>query len=160
MQLLICSQNLPSFFPSQALPSIYFFSLFASLCHSCALSLLCPNWQIRQNPLEHFRKYRRPRRFKIKGRSVEVSSSVVQTQNTFRTRKSSELEDLCPILILYGFPKLVGKLKEMKFLIVRDDSGNTTVFLWKKGEDTNVISLTMGFNIKTIIKYQRYLMVK
>ncbi|XP_031474805.1 ADP-ribosylation factor-like protein 2 isoform X1 [Nymphaea colorata] len=51
--------------------------------------------------------------------------------------------------------KIKRREKEMRILIVGlDNSGKTTIVLRINGEDTSVISPTLGFNIKTI-KYQR-----
>ncbi|XP_068645196.1 ADP-ribosylation factor-like protein 2 isoform X2 [Aristolochia californica] len=52
--------------------------------------------------------------------------------------------------------KIKRKEKEMRILMVGlDNSGKTTIVLHINGEDTSVISPTLGFNIKTI-NYQRY----
>lgn len=52
--------------------------------------------------------------------------------------------------------KIKKKEKEMRILMVGlDNSGKTTIVLKINGEDTSVISPTLGFNIKTI-KYQKY----
>ncbi|XP_010548333.1 PREDICTED: ADP-ribosylation factor-like protein 2 isoform X2 [Tarenaya hassleriana] len=52
--------------------------------------------------------------------------------------------------------KIKKKEKEMRILMVGlDNSGKTTIVLKINGEDTSVISPTLGFNIKTI-SYQRY----
>ncbi|CDY13039.1 BnaC07g03380D [Brassica napus] len=52
--------------------------------------------------------------------------------------------------------KIKKKEKEMRILMVGlDNSGKTTIVLKMNGEDTSVISPTLGFNIKTII-YQKY----
>ncbi|KAG8478751.1 hypothetical protein CXB51_028647 [Gossypium anomalum] len=52
--------------------------------------------------------------------------------------------------------KIKRKEKEMRILMVGlDKSGKTTIVLKINGEDTSVISLTLGFNIKTIT-YQKY----
>ncbi|KAG1368503.1 ADP-ribosylation factor [Cocos nucifera] len=52
--------------------------------------------------------------------------------------------------------KIKRKEKEMRILMVGlDNSGKTTIVLKINGEDTSVISPTLGFNIKTI-KYQKY----
>ncbi|KAK4541775.1 hypothetical protein RGQ29_022134 [Quercus rubra] len=47
--------------------------------------------------------------------------------------------------------KIKKKEKEMRILMVGlDNSGKTTIVLKINGEDTSVISPTLGFNIKTI----------
>ncbi|KAB2087373.1 hypothetical protein ES319_A04G099400v1 [Gossypium barbadense] len=47
--------------------------------------------------------------------------------------------------------KIKRKEKEMRILMVGlDNSGKTTIVLKINGEDTSVISPTLGFNIKTI----------
>ncbi|PKU81279.1 ADP-ribosylation factor-like protein 2 [Dendrobium catenatum] len=52
--------------------------------------------------------------------------------------------------------KIKRKEKEMRILMVGlDNSGKTTIVLKINGEDTSIISPTLGFNIKTI-KYQKY----
>ncbi|KAG5594465.1 hypothetical protein H5410_035697 [Solanum commersonii] len=52
--------------------------------------------------------------------------------------------------------KIKRKEKEMRILMVGlDNSGKTTIVLKINGEDTSVISPTLGFNIKTIM-YQKY----
>nr|GMC65052.1 ADP-ribosylation factor-like protein 2 [Ipomoea batatas] len=52
--------------------------------------------------------------------------------------------------------KIKKKEKEMRILMVGlDNSGKTTIVLKINGEDTSVISPTLGFNIKTIA-YQKY----
>ncbi|VAI26548.1 unnamed protein product [Triticum turgidum subsp. durum] len=52
--------------------------------------------------------------------------------------------------------KIKRKEKEMRILMVGlDNSGKTTIVLKINGEDTSVISPTLGFNIKTI-QYQKY----
>ncbi|KAF6986616.1 hypothetical protein CFC21_004347 [Triticum aestivum] len=52
--------------------------------------------------------------------------------------------------------KIKRKEKEMRILMVGlDNSGKTTIVLKINGEDTGVISPTLGFNIKTI-QYQKY----
>ncbi|CAN4097311.1 unnamed protein product [Withania somnifera] len=52
--------------------------------------------------------------------------------------------------------KVKRKEKEMRILMVGlDNSGKTTIVLKINGEDTSVISPTLGFNIKTIT-YQKY----
>ncbi|XP_047092007.1 ADP-ribosylation factor-like protein 2 isoform X2 [Lolium rigidum] len=52
--------------------------------------------------------------------------------------------------------KIKRKEKEMRILMVGlDNSGKTTIVLKINGEDTSVISPTLGFNIKTI-KYHKY----
>ncbi|KAL6551883.1 ADP-ribosylation factor-like protein 2 [Orobanche gracilis] len=52
--------------------------------------------------------------------------------------------------------KIKRKEKEMRILMVGlDNSGKTTIVMKINGEDTSVISPTLGFNIKTIA-YQRY----
>ncbi|GAY46883.1 hypothetical protein CUMW_100390, partial [Citrus unshiu] len=52
--------------------------------------------------------------------------------------------------------KIKKKEKEMRILMVGlDNSGKTTIVLKINGEDTSVISPTLGFNIKTIT-YQKY----
>ncbi|KAF6997851.1 hypothetical protein CFC21_014023 [Triticum aestivum] len=52
--------------------------------------------------------------------------------------------------------KIKRKEKEMRILMVGlDNSGKTTTVLKINGEDTSVISPTLGFNIKTI-QYQKY----
>ncbi|OMP11597.1 reverse transcriptase [Corchorus capsularis] len=52
--------------------------------------------------------------------------------------------------------KIKRKEKEMRILMVGlDNSGKTTIVLKINGEDTSVISPTLGFNIKTIT-YQKY----
>lgn len=52
--------------------------------------------------------------------------------------------------------KIKRKEKEMRILMVGlDNSGKTTIVLKINGEDTGVISPTLGFNIKTI-KYHKY----
>ncbi|XP_048502148.1 ADP-ribosylation factor-like protein 2 isoform X3 [Beta vulgaris subsp. vulgaris] len=52
--------------------------------------------------------------------------------------------------------KIKRKEKEMRILMVGlDNSGKTTIVLKINGEDTSVISPTLGFNIKTIA-YQKY----
>ncbi|ONK71147.1 uncharacterized protein A4U43_C04F5280 [Asparagus officinalis] len=52
--------------------------------------------------------------------------------------------------------KIKRKEKEMRILMVGlDNSGKTTIVLRINGEDTSIISPTLGFNIKTI-KYQKY----
>uniref|UniRef100_M1CXT1 ADP-ribosylation factor n=1 Tax=Solanum tuberosum TaxID=4113 RepID=M1CXT1_SOLTU len=52
--------------------------------------------------------------------------------------------------------KIKRKEKEMRILMVGlDNSGKTTIMLKINGEDTSVISPTLGFNIKTIT-YQKY----
>ncbi|KAB1212224.1 ADP-ribosylation factor-like protein 2 [Morella rubra] len=52
--------------------------------------------------------------------------------------------------------KIKRKEKEMRLLMVGlDNSGKTTIVLKINGEDTSVISPTLGFNIKTIT-YQKY----
>ncbi|PNY15163.1 putative adp-ribosylation factor at2g18390-like protein, partial [Trifolium pratense] len=51
--------------------------------------------------------------------------------------------------------KIKKKEKEMRILMVGlDNSGKTTIVLKINGEDTSVISPTLGFNIKTIT-YQK-----
>ncbi|KAH7661013.1 Small GTPase protein [Dioscorea alata] len=52
--------------------------------------------------------------------------------------------------------KIKKKEKEMRILMVGlDNSGKTTIVLKINGEDTSVISPTLGFNIRTI-RYQKY----
>ncbi|CAI0399906.1 unnamed protein product [Linum tenue] len=52
--------------------------------------------------------------------------------------------------------KIKRKEKEMRILMVGlDNSGKTTIVLKINGEDTSVISPTLGFNIKTIT-YHNY----
>ncbi|OWM74583.1 hypothetical protein CDL15_Pgr005163 [Punica granatum] len=52
--------------------------------------------------------------------------------------------------------KIKRKEKEMRILMVGlDNSGKTTIVMKINGEDTSVISPTLGFNIKTI-SYQKY----
>ncbi|MFQ6623469.1 hypothetical protein Gotur_003524 [Gossypium turneri] len=52
--------------------------------------------------------------------------------------------------------KIKRKEKEMRILMVGlDNSGKTTIVLKINGEDTSIISPTLGFNIKTI-SYQKY----
>ncbi|KAE9466976.1 hypothetical protein C3L33_01113, partial [Rhododendron williamsianum] len=52
--------------------------------------------------------------------------------------------------------KIKRKEKEMRILMVGlDNSGKTTIVLKINGEDTSVISPTLGFNIKTIT-YNKY----
>ncbi|KAL9671886.1 hypothetical protein QQ045_009459 [Rhodiola kirilowii] len=52
--------------------------------------------------------------------------------------------------------KIKRKEKEMRILMVGlDNSGKTTIVLKINGEDTSVISPTLGFNIKTIV-YDKY----
>ncbi|KAM1357169.1 hypothetical protein ACFX13_031919 [Malus domestica] len=52
--------------------------------------------------------------------------------------------------------KIKRKEKEIRILMVGlDNSGKTTIVLRINGEDTSVVSPTLGFNIKTII-YQKY----
>ncbi|KAF5176694.1 Adp-ribosylation factor-like protein [Thalictrum thalictroides] len=52
--------------------------------------------------------------------------------------------------------KIKKKEKEMRILMVGlDNSGKTTIVLRINGEDTSVISPTLGFNIRTI-NYQKY----
>ncbi|KAL9249928.1 ADP-ribosylation factor-like protein [Drosera capensis] len=52
--------------------------------------------------------------------------------------------------------KIKKKEKEMRILLVGlDNSGKTTIVLKINGEDTSVISPTLGFNIKTI-SYHKY----
>lgn len=52
--------------------------------------------------------------------------------------------------------KIKRKEKEMRILMVGlDNSGKTTIVLHINGEDTSVISPTLGFNIRTI-NYQKY----
>ncbi|KAJ4816353.1 ADP-ribosylation factor [Rhynchospora pubera] len=52
--------------------------------------------------------------------------------------------------------KIKRKEKEMRILMVGlDNSGKTTIVLKINGEDTSIISPTLGFNIKTIA-YQKY----
>ncbi|CAI0397408.1 unnamed protein product [Linum tenue] len=54
--------------------------------------------------------------------------------------------------------KIKRKEKEMRILMVGlDNSGKTTIVLKINGEDTSVISPTLGFNIKTIT-YHKYLL--
>ncbi|XP_043712163.1 ADP-ribosylation factor-like protein 2 [Telopea speciosissima] len=54
--------------------------------------------------------------------------------------------------------KIKRKEKEMRILMVGlDNSGKTTIVLRINGEDTSVISPTLGFNIKTI-KYGKYIL--
>ncbi|XP_020572235.1 ADP-ribosylation factor-like protein 2 [Phalaenopsis equestris] len=54
--------------------------------------------------------------------------------------------------------KIKRKEKEMRILMVGlDNSGKTTIVLKINGEDTSIISPTLGFNIKTI-KYQKYVL--
>ncbi|KAL9263423.1 ADP-ribosylation factor-like protein [Drosera capensis] len=50
--------------------------------------------------------------------------------------------------------KIKKKEKEMRILMVGfDNSGKTTIVLKINGEDTSVISPTLGFNMKTISYY-------
>ncbi|CAL8998080.1 unnamed protein product, partial [Prunus brigantina] len=52
--------------------------------------------------------------------------------------------------------KIKRKEKEIRILMVGlDNSGKTTIVLRINGEDTSVVSPTLGFNIKTIT-YQKY----
>ncbi|KAG6437203.1 hypothetical protein SASPL_102114 [Salvia splendens] len=52
--------------------------------------------------------------------------------------------------------KIKRKEKEMRILMVGlDNSGKTTIVMKINGEDTSVISPTLGFNIKTMV-YQKY----
>ncbi|XP_057804183.1 ADP-ribosylation factor-like protein 2 isoform X2 [Salvia miltiorrhiza] len=52
--------------------------------------------------------------------------------------------------------KIKRKEKEMRILMVGlDNSGKTTIVMKINGEDTSVISPTLGFNIKTMA-YQKY----
>ncbi|KAK4477722.1 hypothetical protein RD792_016976 [Penstemon davidsonii] len=52
--------------------------------------------------------------------------------------------------------KIKRKEKEMRILMVGlDNSGKTTIVMKLNGEDTSIISPTLGFNIKTI-SYQKY----
>ncbi|GFY80383.1 ADP-ribosylation factor family protein [Actinidia rufa] len=52
--------------------------------------------------------------------------------------------------------KIKRKEKEMRILMVGlDNSGKTTIVLKINGEDTSVISPTLGFNIKTMT-YNKY----
>ncbi|KAJ0980386.1 hypothetical protein J5N97_008641 [Dioscorea zingiberensis] len=52
--------------------------------------------------------------------------------------------------------KIKKKEKEMRILMVGlDNSGKTTIVLKINGEDTSVISPTLGFNIRTI-RYSKY----
>ncbi|KAL0449939.1 UNVERIFIED_CONTAM: ADP-ribosylation factor-like protein 2 [Sesamum latifolium] len=52
--------------------------------------------------------------------------------------------------------KIKRKEKEMRILMVGlDNSGKTTIVMKINGEDTSIISPTLGFNIKTI-SYQKY----
>ncbi|KAL2537182.1 putative ADP-ribosylation factor family protein [Forsythia ovata] len=54
--------------------------------------------------------------------------------------------------------KIKRKEKEMRILMVGlDNSGKTTIVLKINGEDTSIISPTLGFNIKTI-NYQKYVL--
>ncbi|KAL1815507.1 hypothetical protein DCAR_0519773 [Daucus carota subsp. sativus] len=54
--------------------------------------------------------------------------------------------------------KIKKKEKEMRILMVGlDNSGKTTIVLKLNGEDTSVISPTLGFNIKTIT-YSKYVL--
>ncbi|CAI0399905.1 unnamed protein product [Linum tenue] len=54
--------------------------------------------------------------------------------------------------------KIKRKEKEMRILMVGlDNSGKTTIVLKINGEDTSVISPTLGFNIKTIT-YHKYML--
>ncbi|KAI0493299.1 hypothetical protein KFK09_027575 [Dendrobium nobile] len=61
-----------------------------------------------------------------------------------------------PMGLLTIIRKIKRKEKEMRILMVGlDNSGKTTIVLKINGEDTSIISPTLGFNIKTI-KYQKY----
>ncbi|KAJ0526432.1 putative small GTPase superfamily, ARF/SAR type, P-loop containing nucleoside triphosphate hydrolase [Helianthus annuus] len=54
--------------------------------------------------------------------------------------------------------KIKRKEKEMRILMVGlDNSGKTTIVLKINGEDTSVISPTLGFNIKTMT-YDKYML--
>ncbi|KAL8123787.1 ADP-ribosylation factor-like protein 2 [Apium graveolens] len=54
--------------------------------------------------------------------------------------------------------KIKKKEKEMRILMVGlDNSGKTTIVLKLNGEDTSIISPTLGFNIKTIT-YNKYVL--
>ncbi|CAL4935269.1 unnamed protein product [Urochloa decumbens] len=56
--------------------------------------------------------------------------------------------------------KIKRKEKEMRILMVGlDNSGKTTIVLKINGEDTSIISPTLGFNIKTI-KYHNVLLLE
>ncbi|MQM17501.1 hypothetical protein Taro_050473, partial [Colocasia esculenta] len=63
---------------------------------------------------------------------------------------------LFPMGLLSIIRKIKKKEKEMRILMVGlDNSGKTTIVLKINGEDTSIISPTLGFNIKTI-KYEKY----
>lgn len=82
---------------------------------------------------------------------------------------SSHIRNRTPLLLTTNFSKpsqgmgllsiirkIKKKEKEMRILMVGlDNSGKTTIVLKINGEDTSVISPTLGFNIKTIT-YQKY----
>lgn len=64
--------------------------------------------------------------------------------------------DLLEMGLLSIIRKIKRKEKEMRILMVGlDNSGKTTIVLHINGEDTSVISPTLGFNIRTI-NYQKY----
>ncbi|XP_072957212.1 ADP-ribosylation factor-like protein 2 [Typha angustifolia] len=89
-----------------------------------------------------------------------VVSSIVITLTTTQVLSNPSFEicssDPFPMGLLSIIRKIKRKEKEMRILMVGlDNSGKTTIVLKINGEDTSVISPTLGFNIKTI-KYQKY----
>ncbi|XP_072987673.1 ADP-ribosylation factor-like protein 2 [Typha latifolia] len=89
-----------------------------------------------------------------------VVSSIVITLTTTQALSNPSFEICSSDPFLMGLLSIIRKIKrkekEMRILMVGlDNSGKTTIVLKINGEDTSVISPTLGFNIKTI-KYQKY----
>ncbi|CAN1266568.1 ADP-ribosylation factor-like protein 2 [Linum perenne] len=95
---------------------------------------------------------------RISGQSqVFHTSSVYQTADpVYRAVSSPEFSSAMGLLSIIR--KIKRKEKEMRILMVGlDNSGKTTIVLKINGEDTSVISPTLGFNIKTI-SYHKYML--
>ncbi|PPR85133.1 hypothetical protein GOBAR_AA35558 [Gossypium barbadense] len=84
------------------------------------------------------------------GDLMEKGANIASKLYVEAAMKSAEEMGLLSII-----QKIKRKEKEMRILMVLDNSGKTTIVLKINGEDTSVISPTLGFNIKTIT-YQKY----
>ncbi|KAI4992401.1 hypothetical protein ZWY2020_051818 [Hordeum vulgare] len=104
-------------------------------------------------------------RFTSSGISITAAAALASSRPRARPRSRRPCASLPAARSFFLAPemgllsiirKIKRKEKEMRILMVGlDNSGKTTIVLKINGEDTSVISPTLGFNIKTI-QYQKY----
>ncbi|KAH9771652.1 ADP-ribosylation factor-like protein 2 [Citrus sinensis] len=144
--------NLASFCPFKRSNDVVF-DRSKSKIHHIAVFFALPAPQPRRRAQTHSLTHtaRRPR--------CELRSAAAVAASFFVRRRQPHKEIFLLFLemgLLSIIRKIKKKEKEMRILMVGlDNSGKTTIVLKINGEDTSVISPTLGFNIKTVT-YQKY----